>query len=112
MLSSKVQGDNMKAKDFNHCLNLLRNGDNQGLRKLYNTYYYATKQVLLLRGKDEAAAEIILDAFFQNLEFVAQKVKKIKKPDLWVFYMINQMCDEPLFDTIRQDLANEDEQEA
>jgi len=82
----------MKTEEFNKCLELLRQGDLKGLEKIYNKYYYASKQLALSHVKNEEKATEIVDAFFQNLQPIACEIKEIKNPDIWIFEVIVAIC--------------------
>ena len=75
----------MTPKEFNDCLNRIKNGDNRGLEPIYIKYY--EKLVLTAncdlrdRGKAEEVASSIMITILKN----AARYDYIKHPDAWMY---------------------------
>jgi RNA polymerase sigma factor, sigma-70 family len=75
----------MTPKEFNDCLNRIKNGDNRGLEPIYIKYY--EKLVLTAncdlrdRGKAEEVASSVMVTILKN----AGHYDYIKHPDAWMY---------------------------
>ena len=79
----------MLPKRFNQCLDLIRNGNLQGIEEIYYEYYQLMFHVALKKVKAKEAAEDVASSFLIYLLENASEIPHIENPTAWICKIIN-----------------------
>lgn len=78
----------MTSKEFNHCLDKIRNKDTQGLEEIYYEYYNKLIFTAFNIVNEFVAAEDIASDFLKYILENAKNIDYIEKPDSWILQAI------------------------
>ncbi|MCL2848318.1 MAG: RNA polymerase sigma factor [Firmicutes bacterium] len=90
----------MKAKEFNECLNKIRNGDKSKLEVIYDNYFKLMLFCAFNIVKNREDAEEIVANFFVYILEDVQAISYIEKPTPWVCRIIKNKA----IDFVRKDV--------